>query len=40
MAKELAGKAIIVTGAGGGIGRASCVVLAEAGANVIVSDVS
>jgi len=35
----LQGKTIIVTGAGGGIGRAASVVLAKAGANVVVSDV-
>ena len=35
----LDGKTVIVTGAGGGIGRATCVVLAQAGANVIVSDI-
>lgn len=36
----LEGKSVIVTGAGGGIGRATCVVLAAAGAKVIASDVS
>ena len=40
MAGELDGKVVIVTGAGGGIGRASCLVLAEAGARVVVSDIS
>jgi NAD(P)-dependent dehydrogenase (short-subunit alcohol dehydrogenase family) len=39
MSGILAGKTIIVTGAGGGIGRASCLVLAKAGARVIVSDI-
>lgn len=32
-------KSIIVTGAGGGIGRASCIVFAEAGARLIVTDI-
>ncbi|ACM28816.1 SDR family oxidoreductase [Rhizobium rhizogenes] len=36
----LDGKSIIVTGAGGGIGRATCSVLAAAGARLIVSDVA
>jgi NAD(P)-dependent dehydrogenase (short-subunit alcohol dehydrogenase family) len=36
----LGGKAIIVTGAGGGIGRAACSVLAAAGARLVVSDVA
>jgi NAD(P)-dependent dehydrogenase (short-subunit alcohol dehydrogenase family) len=36
----LAGKTIIVTGAGGGIGRGASIVLAEAGANVVVTDVA
>jgi NAD(P)-dependent dehydrogenase (short-subunit alcohol dehydrogenase family) len=40
MAGILQGKTIIVTGAGGGIGRAACLVLANAGARVVVSDVS
>jgi NAD(P)-dependent dehydrogenase (short-subunit alcohol dehydrogenase family) len=40
MTEALAGKTIIVTGAGGGIGRAASVVLATAGANVIVTDIS
>jgi NAD(P)-dependent dehydrogenase (short-subunit alcohol dehydrogenase family) len=35
----LQGKSLIVTGAGGGIGRAASVVLAAAGANVVVSDI-
>lgn len=35
MPKELIGKTIIVTGAGKGIGRATCVMLSELGANVI-----
>src|ERR1700719_1391850 len=39
MTGVLQGKTIIVTGAGGGIGRAASVVLAKAGANVVVSDV-
>lgn len=36
----LEGKVILVTGAGGGIGSASCDVLASAGARLIVSDLS
>jgi NAD(P)-dependent dehydrogenase (short-subunit alcohol dehydrogenase family) len=36
----LAGKVTLVTGAGGGIGRATAVVLGQAGAKVLVSDVS
>lgn len=36
----LAGKSIIVTGAGGGIGRAACLVLAAAGGRLTVSDVA
>jgi NAD(P)-dependent dehydrogenase (short-subunit alcohol dehydrogenase family) len=39
MAGILQGKTIIVTGAGGGIGRAASIVLAHAGANVVVSDI-
>src|SRR5258708_9315830 len=39
MTGVLHGRTIIVTGAGGGIGRAASVVLAKAGANVVVSDV-
>jgi NAD(P)-dependent dehydrogenase (short-subunit alcohol dehydrogenase family) len=35
----LQGKTLIVTGAGGGIGRAASIVLAGAGANVVVSDI-
>jgi len=36
---ELAGKVVIVTGAGGGIGRAIAVAMAQAGAAVVVNDV-
>jgi NAD(P)-dependent dehydrogenase (short-subunit alcohol dehydrogenase family) len=36
----LEGKTIIVTGAGGGIGREASMVLARAGANVIVTDIA
>jgi NAD(P)-dependent dehydrogenase (short-subunit alcohol dehydrogenase family) len=36
----LGGKTIIVTGAGGGIGREVSLVLAHAGANVVVSDIA
>ena len=34
---ELAGKTALVTGAGQGIGRAIALVLAERGANVVIS---
>jgi len=37
---NLDGKSIIVTGAGGGIGRAACEVLAAQGARLIVSDIA
>jgi NAD(P)-dependent dehydrogenase (short-subunit alcohol dehydrogenase family) len=40
MSRSLEGKVIIVTGAGGGIGRESCRVLAAAGARLVVSDIS
>lgn len=36
----LDGKAVIVTGAGGGIGRATCLVLTGAGARLAISDVA
>jgi len=36
----LQGKTIIVTGAGGGIGRDASMVLARAGANVVVTDIA
>jgi NAD(P)-dependent dehydrogenase (short-subunit alcohol dehydrogenase family) len=39
MSGILQNKTIIVTGAGGGIGRAACVVLAAAGAKVVVTDI-
>jgi NAD(P)-dependent dehydrogenase (short-subunit alcohol dehydrogenase family) len=39
MARSLEGRTVIVTGAGGGIGRGACLVLAEAGAHVVVTDV-
>jgi NAD(P)-dependent dehydrogenase (short-subunit alcohol dehydrogenase family) len=38
MNRTLEGKVIIVTGAGGGIGRDSCRVLAAAGARLVLSD--
>jgi NAD(P)-dependent dehydrogenase (short-subunit alcohol dehydrogenase family) len=37
--KPLEGKAVIITGAGGGIGRPAARMLADAGARVIVSDI-
>lgn len=40
MDRVLDGKVVIVTGAGGGIGRESCRVLAAAGAKLVVSDIS
>lgn len=40
MAGILQGKTLIVTGAGGGIGRAASIVLAAAGATVVVSDIA
>jgi NAD(P)-dependent dehydrogenase (short-subunit alcohol dehydrogenase family) len=39
MDKELDGRSIIVTGAGGGIGRAASLSFAGAGARVVVSDI-
>jgi NAD(P)-dependent dehydrogenase (short-subunit alcohol dehydrogenase family) len=36
----LQGKTILVTGAGGGIGREACRVLASAGANIVVTDIA
>ena len=40
MPGSLEGRTIIVTGAGGGIGREACIVLAKTGANVVVTDVA
>ena len=37
-ARDLSGKAVVVTGAGRGLGRAYAVALARAGANVVVND--
>jgi NAD(P)-dependent dehydrogenase (short-subunit alcohol dehydrogenase family) len=39
MERTLEGRAIIVTGAGGGIGRAASLIFAGAGARVVVSDI-
>src|SRR5579871_4762709 len=39
LTQELAGKVAIVTGGAGGIGRASCEMLAAEGARVVVADV-
>ena len=36
---SLNGRIIFVTGAGGGLGRGICAVLAQAGATVIVNDI-
>jgi NAD(P)-dependent dehydrogenase (short-subunit alcohol dehydrogenase family) len=38
MSVDMSGKNIIVTGAGGGIGRATCIKLAESGANLVLVD--
>ena len=38
MSVDMTGKNVIVTGAGGGIGRATCVKLAESGANLVLVD--
>ncbi|MFM0133275.1 SDR family NAD(P)-dependent oxidoreductase [Paraburkholderia sediminicola] len=40
MQRDLQGKSIIVTGAGGGIGREAAIACANAGARVIVADIS
>lgn len=37
---DLSGKVAVVTGGGDGIGKASCIILAEAGASVMVSDLT
>lgn len=38
MSVDLSGKNIVVTGAGGGIGRATCIKLAQSGANLVLVD--
>lgn len=38
MAIDMTGKNVIVTGAGGGIGRSTCIKLAESGANLVLVD--
>ncbi len=38
MSVDMSGKNVIVTGAGGGIGRATCVKLAQSGANLVLVD--
>jgi NAD(P)-dependent dehydrogenase (short-subunit alcohol dehydrogenase family) len=40
MPADLSRKTILVTGAGGGIGRATCIVLAKAGARIVATDIS
>jgi len=40
MAVRLDGKVTLVTGAGGGIGRATAIIMGQAGARVLVSDIS
>jgi NAD(P)-dependent dehydrogenase (short-subunit alcohol dehydrogenase family) len=39
MSKPLQGRVVIVTGAAGGIGRACAITLAEAGAQLVVTDI-
>src|SRR6266404_3151917 len=39
MSKPLQGRVVIVTGAAGGIGRACAIALAEAGAQLVVTDI-
>jgi NAD(P)-dependent dehydrogenase (short-subunit alcohol dehydrogenase family) len=40
LAQQLAGRVILITGAGGGIGRAAAICFAERGANVVAADVN
>ena len=39
MAQEFEGKTVLITGGGSGIGRAAACLFAEAGANIVISDI-